>query len=65
MFVLPRGQGAGSFVWEPTPEGDWNRGHVLFATSGLDAKATADLALYDAMRRDYTRPPTSSPDAGR
>jgi hypothetical protein len=55
VFALPGRRGAGSFVWEPTREGDWNRGHVLFSTSGLEHTATADLKLYEQMRIDYAR----------
>jgi len=53
LFGLPDEQGAGTFNWEPVKEGDWNTGHVLFTASGNNYTATADLALYDAMKTAY------------
>jgi len=53
LFGLPGMQGAGTFNWEPTQQGDWNTGHVLFSGSGNRFTATADLALYDAMKTAY------------
>jgi len=53
LFGLPGKQGAGTFNWEPTQQGDWNTGHVLFTASGNTFTATADLALYDAMKTAY------------
>ena len=53
LFALPQQRGAGSFVWEPTREGDWNRGHALFSSSWPLYTATPDLLLYDQMRKDY------------
>jgi len=53
LFGLPNMQGAGTFNWEPAKEGDWNTGHVLFSASGNNYTATADLALYDAMKTAY------------
>jgi len=53
LFALPGLQGAGTFNWEPTQPGDWNTGHVLFSSSGNNFTATADLALYDAMKTAY------------
>ncbi|HET7544918.1 MAG TPA: glycosyl hydrolase 53 family protein [Polyangiaceae bacterium] len=53
VFGLPGMQGAGTFNWEPTQQGDWNTGHVLFTASGNRYTATADLALYDAMKTAY------------
>ena len=53
VFGLPGMQGAGTFSWEPTQQGDWNTGHVLFTAAGNTYTATADLALYDAMKTAY------------
>jgi arabinogalactan endo-1,4-beta-galactosidase len=53
VFALPAQQGAGTFVWEPTHEGAWNTGHALFSASGNAYTATADLALYDAIKAAY------------
>lgn len=53
LFGLSNKQGAGTFNWEPLKEGDWNTGHVLFSASGNNYTATADLALYDAMKTAY------------
>jgi len=53
LFALPGRQGAGTFNWEPTQPGDWNTGHTLFNGSGNTFTATADLALYDAMKTAY------------
>lgn len=53
LFGLADKQGAGTFNWEPLKEGDWNTGHVLFSASGNNYTATADLALYDAMKTAY------------
>jgi arabinogalactan endo-1,4-beta-galactosidase len=53
LFALPGMQGQGTFNWEPTQSGDWNTGHVLFTASGNNYTATADLALYDAMKAAY------------
>jgi arabinogalactan endo-1,4-beta-galactosidase len=53
VFGLPGGQGLGTFNWEPTHQGDWNTGHVLFSASGNSYTATADLDLYDLMKVDY------------
>lgn len=47
---LPGRRGLGTFNWEPTHEGDWNRGHALF---GTDGKATAELGVYDALKSAY------------
>ncbi|HVY25649.1 MAG TPA: glycosyl hydrolase 53 family protein [Polyangiaceae bacterium] len=53
IFNLPNQQGLGSFYWEPTLEGDWNRGHTLLSRSGSMYLAKPDLALYDQMKADY------------
>jgi arabinogalactan endo-1,4-beta-galactosidase len=53
LFGLPGMQGAGTFNWEPAKQGDWNTGHALFSASGNNFTATADLALYDAMKTAY------------
>jgi len=53
LFAMPGMQGAGTFNWEPTQPGDWNTGHALFTATGNDYTATADLALYDAMKTAY------------
>ena len=53
VFNLPGRQGLGTFVWEPTRQGAWNTGHALFSATGTSYTATADLALYDAMRSAY------------
>ena len=53
VYGLPSRQGVGTFNWEPTHEGDWNRGHALFRVSGAAYTATAELGLYDAMRQAY------------
>jgi arabinogalactan endo-1,4-beta-galactosidase len=53
VFNLPGQQGLGTFVWEPTRQGTWNLGHALFSAAGARYTATADLTLYDAMKRDY------------
>ncbi len=53
VFGLPGLQGAGTFNWEPTQQGAWNTGHVLFSAAGNNYTASADLALYDAMKTAY------------
>jgi hypothetical protein len=53
VFGLAGKQGLGTFNWEPTEQGDWNTGHSLFTASGNSNTATADLALYDAMKTAY------------
>jgi arabinogalactan endo-1,4-beta-galactosidase len=53
VFGLAAEAGAGTFNWEPTEQGDWNTGHSLFTASGNTNTATADLALYDAMKTAY------------
>ena len=53
VFGLPRGQGLGTFNWEPTRQGAWNAGHALFSVSGGEYTATAELALYDSMTSAY------------
>jgi len=53
LFGMPGMQGVGTFNWEPTQPGDWNTGHALFTATGNDYTATADLALYDAMKTAY------------
>jgi arabinogalactan endo-1,4-beta-galactosidase len=54
LYALPNKQGIGTFNWEPTHEGDWNRGHTLLQySSGNRYNATADLSLYDAMKTAY------------
>ncbi|HYQ26874.1 MAG TPA: glycosyl hydrolase 53 family protein [Polyangiaceae bacterium] len=53
LFAIPGMQGGGTFNWEPTQSGDWNTGHVLFTAAGNNFTATADLALYDAMKTAY------------
>lgn len=53
VFGLANRQGIGTFNWEPTTQGDWNRGHDLLRRSGGGYRAQPDLALYDQMKRDY------------
>jgi len=53
VFGLPGAQGGGTFVWEPSEQGDWNPGHSLFTSMGNAFSATMDLSLYDAMRKAY------------
>jgi len=53
LFAMPAMQGAGTFNWEPTQQGDWNTGHTLFTASGNNFTSTADLLLYDAMKTAY------------
>ncbi|HEX2669885.1 MAG TPA: glycosyl hydrolase 53 family protein [Polyangiaceae bacterium] len=53
LFALPGAQGLGSFVWEPTHSGDWNKDHSLFTLDGNTFAATADLSLYDEMAVAY------------
>jgi arabinogalactan endo-1,4-beta-galactosidase len=53
VFGLANNQGLGTFNWEPTEQGDWNTGHSLFTAKGNANTATADLALYDAMKTAY------------
>jgi arabinogalactan endo-1,4-beta-galactosidase len=53
VFGLAAEAGAGTFNWEPTEQGDWNTGHSLFTANGNANTATADLALYDAMKTAY------------
>jgi len=53
VFGLAGQQGLGAFNWEPTHQGAWNSGHALFAASGNQHVATADLSLYDAMKIAY------------
>jgi arabinogalactan endo-1,4-beta-galactosidase len=53
LFGLDAEQGLGTFNWEPTTEGDWNRGHDLFRRSGGGYTAQPDIAVYDQMLLDY------------
>jgi arabinogalactan endo-1,4-beta-galactosidase len=53
VFGLAKQQGLGTFNWEPTEQGAWNTGHSLFTAAGNTNTATADLALYDAMKTAY------------
>lgn len=53
VYGLREKRGLGTFNWEPTHETDGNAGHTLFSTSGSPRTATADLALYDEMKRSY------------
>ncbi|HTA89094.1 MAG TPA: glycosyl hydrolase 53 family protein [Polyangiaceae bacterium] len=53
LFGLSNQQGLGTFNWEPTEQGAWNTGHSLFTAAGNTNTATADLALYDAMKTAY------------
>ena len=53
MYEMPNQRGLGTFNWEPTHPGAWNRDHALFDVSGNRHTATADLALYDAMKTAY------------
>jgi arabinogalactan endo-1,4-beta-galactosidase len=53
LFGLPNQQGIGTFNWEPTTQGDWNRGHDLLRRSGTTYTAQPDLSLYDQMKIDY------------
>jgi len=53
MFNLPNQAGLGTYNWEPTHNGAWNTGHVLFSASGNRYTSTADLLLYDQMKIDY------------
>jgi arabinogalactan endo-1,4-beta-galactosidase len=53
VFGLANQQGLGTFNWEPTEQGAWNTGHSLFTAQGNTNTATADLALYDAMKTAY------------
>ena len=53
LYGLAAKRGLGTFNWEPTHEGDWNTGHVLFSASGNAYTATADLSLYDSMKAAY------------
>jgi arabinogalactan endo-1,4-beta-galactosidase len=53
VYGLPGGRGIGTFDWEPTHAGAWNTGHALFSATGNTYDATADLALFDAMKSAY------------
>jgi arabinogalactan endo-1,4-beta-galactosidase len=53
VFGLGAEQGAGTFNWEPSQQGDWNTGHALFTAAGNTFTASADLSLYDAMKVAY------------
>ena len=53
VFGMAGNRGAGTFNWEPAQSGDWNTAHALFSVSGNAYTATADLALYDAMKTAY------------
>jgi arabinogalactan endo-1,4-beta-galactosidase len=53
VFGLPGNRGLGTFNWEPSQQGAWNTGHSLFTAAGNNNSATADLALYDAMKTAY------------
>ena len=53
LFALPGARGLGSFVWEPTRAGEWNKEHSLFTLEGNTFEATADLSLYDDMASAY------------
>lgn len=53
IFNLPNQQGLGTFYWEPTTNGDWNKGHVLLSRSGSSYTAQPDLALYDQMKTAF------------
>jgi arabinogalactan endo-1,4-beta-galactosidase len=50
LFRVPNQLGIGTFNWEPTRQTAGNAGHTLFTTNGNPRTATADLALYDAMK---------------
>ena len=63
LFALPPAQGMGTFDWEPTTQGDWNKPqptdptsvttHALFQRSGNTYTDLPDLSLYDQMKKDY------------
>lgn len=53
MYGLPNARGLGTFNWEPTHAGAWNRDSALFELSGDVYLATEDLALYDEMKAAY------------
>jgi arabinogalactan endo-1,4-beta-galactosidase len=53
VYELPDQQGLGTFNWQPTTEGDWNRGHDLWRRSGDSYSEQPDLALYEQMKLDY------------
>jgi arabinogalactan endo-1,4-beta-galactosidase len=63
VFALPPAQGMGTFNWEPTTQGDWNKPqptdpstvttHALFQRSGNTYTDLPDLSLYDQMKKDY------------
>ncbi|MEO8905877.1 MAG: glycosyl hydrolase 53 family protein [Polyangiaceae bacterium] len=63
LFALPNQQGVGTFVWEPTTQGDWNAtqpsdatgtlSHALVQRMGNTYTALPDLALYDPMKAAY------------
>ena len=53
VFGIANQRGAGTFNWEPSEQGAWNTGHALFSVQGRAYTATADLALYDAMKTAY------------
>jgi arabinogalactan endo-1,4-beta-galactosidase len=53
VYELPNRQGLGTFNWQPTTQGDWNRGHDLWKRSGDSYSEQPDLDLYDQMKRDY------------
>ncbi len=62
VFGLPNNQGLGTFDWEPTTQGDWNKAqpsdptqttHALWQRSGNSYTALPDLALYPPMKAAY------------
>jgi arabinogalactan endo-1,4-beta-galactosidase len=62
VFGLPNNQGLGTFDWEPTTQGDWNKAqpsdatqttHALWQRSGNNYSALPDLALYPPMKTAY------------
>lgn len=52
IFNLPRGQGLGTFFWEPTHSGVWGTG--LFTVSGAQyATVPASIDQFDQMKAAY------------
>ena len=53
LYELPKRQGLGTFNWQPTTEGDWNRGHDLWRRSGDMYSEQPDLQRYKQMKVDF------------
>jgi arabinogalactan endo-1,4-beta-galactosidase len=53
VYELADRQGLGTFNWQPTTQGDWNTGHVLWQRQADGYRELPDLELYKVMKQDY------------